>query len=241
MVITQSRRKINPLTHIYVARLEGLFIVIIFILPLTFNWIPLITNSFGLADPWCWIRIINFEDCSRHLPGVIFRHILWDAPFILMGVVLLPTYIFIIIRVSRKRCCVSKEKVEFNSDDRLQRKLYEEAWWPVLFLPLGVVFLNFFPFVRSLYDYANPGDPSYEIWILNAIFSPLQGGYVALVYVLDVGTIKRLTVSNVKAAVSRRDTITDYPAEILGVTESAAVDEYTHGNYYRRYMDTRDS
>ena len=51
--------------HKNVSRLEGLFVVLIFIFPLTFNWIPFINNSYGRSGPWCWIRNLNFDDCTE--------------------------------------------------------------------------------------------------------------------------------------------------------------------------------
>ena len=224
-----------------VARLEGLFIVLIFVVPLTFNWIPLINNSYGLADPWCWIRIINFDDCSRHSLGVVFRYVLWDVPFFIQAVLLGITYLFTVVYISRWKCCRPKEKIDLDSDDRLRRKLRNEAWWPVLFLPPGVFLSNFFPLVRALYDYANPGNPSYVIWILNTIFSPLQGGYVALVYVLDSGTLKRLSFRNCKAAITRRATVSEYPAVASTVSDSVAVGERSDLDNYRLFMDNRHS
>ena len=58
--------------HKNVARLERLYIVLIFVIPLTFNWIPFIGNSYGDVGNSCWIRSVNYDDCSLHRLGEIF-------------------------------------------------------------------------------------------------------------------------------------------------------------------------
>ena len=222
--------------HKNVARLEGVFVALIFVLPLTFNWIPFINDSYGRFGPWCWIRSLNYSDCSEHQFGIVLQYVMWNAPFMIILVILLPTYFFTIAYIARHKCCLREKKVVNDPElDRLKKHLRNEIWWPLLFFPLGVIFLNFFPLVRQLYDAANPDNPSYPIWLLNVIFSPLQGGYIALVYVLDGGTLKRITYGNIKATLSRRETVSEYPAESDGVTDSVAVDDYLRRAHYRHY------
>ncbi len=53
-------------------------------LPLTFNWLPFINNLYGLAGPWCWIRISN-KDCHDYFTtGVIYQFTLIYGPLVLL-------------------------------------------------------------------------------------------------------------------------------------------------------------
>ena len=217
--------------HKNMARLERLYVVLIFILPLTFNWIPFIGNSYGRAGLWCWIRNVNYDDdCTKHHLGEIFRYILWHVPLFGLLIVLIPAYLLTIVYVARQRFCKLRKNTIMSHDpekERLRKHINEEVW-PILFFPIGVVFCNLFILIDTFYSLTN-SDPSYTIWILHGIFGELQGGYIALIYVLDHSTLKRLTYSNIKAAITRakRDEVYEYPVEDGGgmVSDSA---EHSH-------------
>ena len=221
-----------------VAHLEGPFIVLIFIFPLTFNWIPFINNSYGRFGPWCWIRSVHYSDCSEHQFGIILQYLMWNVPFVLILVILIPTYLLTTAFVAKRKCSKSEKDMINNPEvERLKKHLRNEVWWPLLFFPFGVLFLNFFPLVRQIYDAANPDNPLYSIWLLNVIFSPLQGGYIALVYVLDCYTLKRITYRNIKATFSRPEAVSEYPMENVGISDSIVINEYTPETHYRSYGD----
>ena len=212
--------------HKNVARLERLYVVLMFILPLTFNWIPFIGNSYGLAGLWCWIRNVN-DDCTQYRLGEILRHVLWHAPFFGLLFVMIPTYLLTIVYVARQRFCKLKKKsskMRRDSEMEKTRKHINDEVWPILFFPFGVIFCNIFILIDTFYSFTNT-DPLYAIWILHGIFGELQGGYIALVYVLDRNTLKRLTYSNVKAVITRarKDRVHEYPTDEGGgmVSDSA--------------------
>ena len=47
-------------------KLEVALVVLIFTVPLLYDWIPFITNSYGPIGLWCWIRTLN-NDCSTQI------------------------------------------------------------------------------------------------------------------------------------------------------------------------------
>ena len=229
--------------HKNVARLERLYVVLIFALPFTFNWIPFIGNSYGRAGLWCWIRNVNYDDCTQHHLGDTFRHILWHVPFFGLFFVMIPTYLLTIAYVARQRFCKLKRNADMSHDrevERLRNHTNEEVW-PILFFPIGVLFCNIFILIDTFYSFTST-DPSYAIWILHGIFGELQGGYIALIYVLDRNTLKRLSYSSVKAAITRarKDMVHAYPTEGDGgtVAESA---EYSLEVDYKQYNKKNNS
>ena len=218
------------MTAIYrknVARLERLYVVLIFVFPLTFNWIPFIGNSYGYARAWCWIRSVNFDDdCSEHRLGMIFGTVLWNVPFFAILFVMIPTYLFTIFYVARKRFCKRKKNTKISYDpemDRLKQHLNKEVW-PILFFPFGLILLNVTTVINALFSFTG-SPPVYPIWILHGMFAELQGAYSVLIFVLDHKTWKRLTYKNVKAAISRArgETVHEYPISDGGgaVSDSA--------------------
>ena len=218
--------------HKNVARLEGLFIVLIFVLPFTFNWIPFINESYGKTGAWCWIRSLNYDNCTKHEFGISLQTALYNVPVAIFAVIVIPTYIIIIVFVARQRCS-RRGKLSQDPELKLLRKHLNEEVWPLLFFPIGVVLLNVFPIANHVYRLVNPDHASYVLWMLHGLFSPLQGGYVALVYTLDRDTLKRLTYRNCIGAIHKRqNVIREYPVEVCSRSESVLSSE---GNYRTDY------
>ena len=106
---------------------------------------------------------------------------------------------------------------------------------PLLFYPFGLFILNIFPLVNRIQGTFTAADPIYALWMLHAIFSPIQGGYIAIVYVLDRQTLRRLSFGNVVAFFKRSDVVKEYPAMSEQTTESmtrshTALMKHTHSH-----------
>ena len=219
--------------HKNVARLEALYVVLIFVLPLTFNWIPFINNAYGKAGPWCWIRNLNYDDCTDFQFGIILRNVLLSVPLYIVVIALIATYVFIIIYLVYQQYCKRGGGIHDSDIERLKNRLNEQVW-PLLFFPFGVVLLNIVPLINRIYFSVNVNNPSYVLWILGAILSPLQGGYIALVYVLDRDTLKRLTYSNLVATLCRRkEEVHEYPVERSWRSDSVLSSEGSETPYKR--------
>ena len=222
-----------------VAHLERLYVVLIFIFPFTFNWIPFIGNSYGQDKAWCWIRSINFDDCSEHRLGAVFSNVLGNVPFFILLFVTFSMYLFTIIYVARQRFCNRRKKTKMSYDpemERLKEHLNKEVW-PILFFPFGVILLNIPNSINVLFSFMGT-PPLYAVWILHSMFAELQGAYTVLVYILmiDRNTLRRLTYSNIKAAITRarRETVHEYPMDDDGSTVSDSA-EHSPKAGYRQY------
>ena len=201
--------------HKSTVRLEWFYIVLIVFFPLTFNWIPFIDKTYGRSGAWCWIRNLNYDDnCTEHKFGAALQLAIWYIPaYILLGVLLI-MYLVIVFSVVRQKFSKS------TKDDEETKKLHEEVW-PLLFQPIGLFILNIFPLTNRIHGTVMPDDPIYTLWILHAIFSPLQGGYIALVYILDRATLRRLTYNNFRAFfMNSSDAVKEYPAVDSVLTDS---------------------
>ena len=221
-----------------VARLEGLFVVLIFIFPLSFNWIPFIKSTYGRAGAWCWIRNLNYDDCTVHEFGIILRNVLQNVPQYIFLIIVIPTYTFIIIYVIQQRYCRRSKDAHSLEVQRLKRHLNEEVL-PLLFFPFGVILLNIAPLINRIYVAVNVDNPSYILWILSAIFGPLQGGYIALVYTLDCDTLRRLTYRNLVATLCKRqEKVQEYPIESSHRSDSFLVSSEGPATQYKRFTDS---
>ena len=214
--------------HKNVARLEGLFLVLIFVLPFTFNWIPFINSSYGRYGAWCWIRDRNYDDCSLYKFGIILQNVLQNVPLYIFAVVMTPTYLIVIIYVARQKCKLRGKESHDNDTIAPRGQNLDEEVWPLFFFPFGVLLLNIVPIINGLYESVIVDQPSYALWLLTAIFSPLQGGYIALVYSLDQRTLRRLTYRNLKIALLKRRgaEIQEYPIEMTNSISDSRDIEY---------------
>lgn len=198
--------------------LEMGYIFLIFVSPFLFNWIPFLQESYGEAGAWCWIRTKNYHDgCSVHMLGRWFKYALWYVPHYVMLVVLLVAYVVIVINVIRKR---NHWRGLYSTEPavRAQQQLMTELVMPIIFYPLGFFILTLVPLINRVYDTFD--GPNYVLWVLHASLSPLQGGYIALVYVLDKDTMRRLNLRELRAYLfHRRTPVEDYPAT-RGFTDS---------------------
>ena len=86
--------------HKNVARLERLYVVLIFIFPFTFNWFPFIDNTYGRSGAWCGVRSLNYDDCTTHEFGIILQAALLDVPELIFAVIMIPTYVIVIFFVA---------------------------------------------------------------------------------------------------------------------------------------------
>ena len=216
--------------HKSTVRLEWFYIVLIVLFPLSFNWIPFIDNTYGRAGAWCWIRNQNYEEnCTVHKFGEILQLALWYIPVYVLLAVLLIAYLVIVFSVVRQKFSQSKK------DNVETKKLHKEVW-PLLFQPIGLFILNIFPLTNRIYGTISD-DPIYTLWILHAVFSPLQGGLIALIYIMDRATLRRLTYSNFRAFFKNSsDVVMEYPALEGGPTDSAVGGDHL----YYRSKDTMD-
>ena len=197
-------------------RLEWVYVIMIFIFPLTYNWIPFLYNTYGQAGAWCWIRNVNYYDCTEYEFGTILQYALWYGTGYGLMAMLLLVYTFIIV-------CVLRQKLKRRdaAAKEVQDNLHREVL-PLLFYPICVLILNIFPIINRIYGTVTMGDPVYALWILHAALSPLQGGYIALIYVLDRRTLERLTCKTFVTFFKRDDGVHEYPAERGELSDSAS-------------------
>ena len=222
--------------HKNVAGLERLYVVLIFVFPLTFNWIPFINDTYGRSEAFCWIRNTNFDDCSKHKFGYVLQIVLWYIHFMIFLILVYPTYAVVIAVTTWQRW---HWRGKTANNDMLRKMLNEEVW-PLLFFPFGLLALNLVPLVSVVYDAIHVDNPLYDLQLASAAISPLQGGYIALVYTLNYDTVRQLSYRNLVATLymRKRGRLQEYPVETCDVSESYDNASKTRSTTnYRRYTD----
>ena len=207
------------------AGLEFGYIFLVFFFPLMFNWLPFLKNSYGRAGAWCWIRSQDYTpgaNCSENRMGIILTYALWYGPHWLLLALLLAAYLVVVVNVVRKksrwRGLYSNSGGDVSAIEAEKQRI-KELVLPLIFYPLGFLVLNLPPFINRVYE-SVAEKPNYTLWMLHAVLSPLQGGFIALVYVLDKDTMQRLTLKELRAYLFHRQTpVEEYPAA-KGLTDS---------------------
>ena len=203
--------------------LEILYLLLIFVLPLTFTWIPFINNAYGNAQFWCWIRKQD-DNCKTFTLGVYLRFSIWFAPLYLILFILVVLYIIVICQVSRQRRSwdgntnpmVQRQKI------KLQKKVRPLIWYPLIYF-----LLHLFPLANRLSEFFT-SKPVYVLWILVAIIIPLQGSLIALTFTLDTQTLRRLYRNRFKGTVG-------------GIVSGPGVEEYPAQHIPADSMDSSSS
>ena len=211
-------------------RFEAVYLFFIFVFPLLINWIPFIENAYGEAGVWCWIR--NEDDsCKRFLFGQVLQFVLWYIPLYLILTVLLFLYMVILVKIH----CYDRHRWTGNYkfvDEQHQIKMISREIRSLLRYPLIYFLINLFPLALRICGVwvENNTSKLLPLWILTAIFYPIQGGFMALAFTLDPDTRKRLRWVQIKSAAkelcrrSDQDFISEYPAEhIISDAENSSV------------------
>ena len=197
---------------------EILYIFLIFIVPLIFNWIPFIKLTYGRAGPWCWIKKFN-SDCTINVFAKVLFVLLWYLPLFVFIVVLVFVYSRIYFAIQKTK---RSYQGTYNPKSRQLAKMMQNEFKPLIWFPIIFVVLNIFPIANRLTDLIKD-EPFLPLWFLDAILSPLQGALVTLVYALDPETRKRLKKCNLQSELKNNygKSVHEYPFK-NSVTDSYA-------------------
>ena len=167
--------------NVRLEKLELVYVLLIFFIPLSFNWIPFIELAYGRAGAWCWIRDQN-DDCSEFLFGKAIRFIIWYVPLYVILIILIILYIFILYKLHRtRRHWVGRyDPTTERIKEQTRTEVVPLIWYPVIYLAL-----NLFPLINRIHNFVNPTNPNLVLWYLHAITYPLVGAFVAVPFVLD--------------------------------------------------------
>uniref|UniRef100_A0A1X7UPJ4 G-protein coupled receptors family 2 profile 2 domain-containing protein n=1 Tax=Amphimedon queenslandica TaxID=400682 RepID=A0A1X7UPJ4_AMPQE len=198
--------------------LEPLYVLGIFVVPATIDWLPFISNAYGPTREWCWIRNLNFDTCDIFVYGLVLQYVLWFVPSI--SVCVIGGIVYIISLVSLKRQKNAYKALVDPGAIHLQTAAIDEIrqyrWYPLLYL-----IINLIVFSVRIASEADSGVDMFPLWILSGIIQGLQGGFIAVMFSIDKDTRKRLTWANIKSSfkynVLRVEDTVEYPAQNINV------------------------
>ena len=177
-------------------RLEIVYIVLPWVLPLTYTWILVWQQAYSAGGPVCGVRFIN-DDCSEYAPGYWLIFGTWYIPlYTSLGLILI-MYIAVGLRVWHE---AHKWHGKYDPITVQRKALLKDEVRPLIWYPIIYMALNTFSLISRIYDSVHPGNPQLSLWYLRAVISPIRGAFIALVYALDKETRKHLRWITIKAA-----------------------------------------
>lgn len=192
--------------------MEWIYIPIIFLLPATTTWIPLIHGSYYRVNGDCLIHIINPENCTKSTYGLFLIVFLWWIPLYFTICIGAIVYITVLCQLRHNRYKYTP-LLELDREVVYQRGLQGVShlkWYPLLYFGINLI-----PIVTSSLEYWRPNKTILTLLIISKIIKGLQGSFIAIVFTLDSKTRKRLKWKHFRAACLQnilcRENIEEYP------------------------------
>ena len=173
--------------HIYIRavylknfeKLEIVYIAISLSIPGIIASIPLITEYYGLAGGWCWIR-----DCASEIDtaGIVQQFTLWYVPLFVSLVACLIAALIVIIKYYCWRHCTCCHKTELqppNINENANKTAVKELL-PLLLYPIIFFFFALCPLIDRLYGAISSHD-NFGLMMAHAITEALWGALSAVV------------------------------------------------------------
>ena len=149
---------------------------------LVLSIIPLIGNHYGHAGLWCWIKGgSDYENVLR-----VICYYLWLMLLVFGGGVI---YIYIVYKVMKK---INSYDGTYNPETERSKAQYKKSIRPLLLYPIVDLVLASISTANRIQNWANPGNPVFELALLHSLVSPLWGFVNALVFLLNKETLKQL-------------------------------------------------
>lgn len=167
---------------------EIAYLLLIFIFPFTFNWIPFIHQEYGRAGAYCWIRHYNYDsgNCSDvEKLGVAFQFALFWGPFMLVVFISSVLYTFALCKVRSRKSAYSPiyDPIEQANNNFLHSEIRQYMIYPVV-----LIVLNMLAFISRIVDAAKPETIYFPLQVLHIVCISMQGLPMAVVFVLDKDT-----------------------------------------------------
>lgn len=179
------------------SRLEYILVLVISILPLAWCWIPYRFSLFGIQGPWCGIQI-HTVDCMFDVTGMYLRFVLWQIPlFVIFFTAVVISTIPICVKLKQhvrewEGHCYDHKRQE--AKQKIVNKIR-----PLIFYPLIYVLLKLPILGVDVYQAFNLEiQPGIALWILEAIFSPLAGAVIVVIYGFDSETVHHISQKSIK-------------------------------------------
>ena len=198
-----------------------------FFLPLTFLWIPLLSqiNQYGPDGPICDIQIIDYSSCERIHTGTVTWVVLRLIPLVLSMITIISLYIIVIVKLKKERNQykgVYDPSHQKEVDDLIKRTRVLLAY-PIIYFLFSIPNV-----IKHFSEFFNNEQEFIAFFALSVLASNLRGAAISLAFTFDCATLGRLkTLNMISLWHSQRN--------------SAIINSYADSNLYMSYGDSLDA
>lgn len=209
-------------------KLEPVYVLTIFVVPILFGCIPFAFDAYGPTSVWCWIRAHNTSTCEFFSTGIILQYTLWYGPVFvvsLIGFIACAITLIVMHKQSREYSGV------FNPDEVTKHKMRMKELKQYRWYPLVLLVINIPPLAARIVSDINSDFAIFPLWIVATLMQGLEGSCIAFIFAIDSETRKRLTWKHLKAGclynICRKSDASEYPAMTGNVSDSL----HTHSHF----------
>lgn len=206
---------------------EKWYVIIIFLLPFTFNWLPFINEAYGINGAVCWIRARD-ENCTLFPYGIAMQFGLFWAPFFVSMICILAACIWALVVTKRRRLSYNGtfDPGEHHFKNQLEKDVHHYLLYPVVYLLINLVQpvrLIIAAKVESLHN-------TLPFYLIHSVVQGLEGAMICLAFLLSYIARRELWWGGgLRAAIfsiRTRDRVTTYNA----IQESDVTDSLRKNN-----------
>lgn len=220
-------------------RIESVYLLLIFILPALYSWIPFQFQSFGVAGIWCWIKARkktgHDDNCTAIKAGQWLRIALFYAPvFIIYPLLIVLLVLTLCVIRHRRHGYMATIDVHANT----KRAAVISEIRSLLWYPIVVIVMDLIPLMTRIYEMARPQRELSVLWTFNALIDPLKGFAVAAIFIGNSDTRRSLKWAELRSAflhvcMPKKD-VHEYPADMVSSDSkrSVANDAQMTSDYY---------
>lgn len=155
---------------------EAFGILLVIVIPLTFNWVPFLWDMYGFSGLFCWIKAVSNNDCDDRWLSTILMFTMSYGPLLLL--VFCGFLCFLVVMTL---LCISLYSVDANQQlddqakEKLKRRLKIARREVAIVLAFPLVYCTLFSVVvvNRLYSLTHPDShPVYALWVAHVIASP---------------------------------------------------------------------
>ena len=181
-------------------------------LPLLVACIPFISDLYGMAGAWCWIKTWKHNCATNHyFQGILEQFLLWYGPLVLsLSFSVIGVLIVMLVLVCRLYNCqqssLEKEHLlERESLEAEERKSIKKALrdlLPLLVYPIIFYLLTLLPLVNRIYSSISP-HPSYWWAFAHSFSQSLWGFFSGTTLLLHIFLARRFIVKKHNVSVTQ--------------------------------------
>ena len=172
-------------------RLECLYIASAIVVPMLFNWIPFINDSYDLSGAWCFIHSSKEDNCTelRFIEGIVEQFVLFYGPatiFLALQIIAVSTIFAVLLRRVCKSSASGDREPLYDKNKYFQviKQLLPLLAYPIIY---SVCFLS--PLINRLYGAASDTN-SYKLTVIHGVVYHSSGVFAALALMVHIGMIK---------------------------------------------------